>query len=273
MADVTFAYLYPAGVFDTDGHNNNVFDATDGVSLLGEVNGRIQVANMHSSFKIGAEHILPHQGKDVHSESSTQAAPFVDNMLSTDTDTAIGYVAIPGAQVKFYIAFARPWVEIVWQAYVHAFRFVGLFPLEASTKKVNLQAFIDGVPIPHTKCEIPITTVFDSSAGVYVDKMFSNEGGGAYVLSQSHLVPNIGVGYHTLEVRLWMEMSRTNENNYLIPRGSNPPIFGATFGTTAVGGYSTDWVGALAAVLGTGYPHDVFNRVTFGCRNVIVSEY
>jgi hypothetical protein len=273
MADVTFAYLYPAGVFDTAGHNNNIFDATNGVSLLGEANGRIQTANMHSSFKIGAEHILPHQGKDVHSESSTQAAPFVDNMLSTDEDVALGYVSIPGAQVKFYIAFARPWVEIAWQVYVHVFRFVGLFDDGHSYKGVNLQTFIDGVPIPHTKCEVPITTVFDSSTVGYVDRMFSNESGSAHVVAQSHLVPNIGVGYHTLEVRLWMEMSRTNENNYLIPRGSNPPLFPAAFGTGAVGGYGTDWTGALADVLGLGYPHDVFNRVTFGCRNVVVSQY
>lgn len=275
MADITLAYQYPAGTFSPSGHSQNVYDATDGVSLMGEANGRIQTANMLSGFVIRAEHILPGQCKEVFFESNLRAQPLVDNMLSTDSDTAVGYVAIPGVSVKRYFPFTRPVVEFAWQAYMHPFKFVGVLPGPVYTvKRANLITYFDGAQLLHTKCQVPVTTVYDSQAGGFVSVMYSNEGSAAYAIAQSHLETNVTAGYHTIELRLWMELSRTDSANYKLARGSNPPASSSTaWGTGGIGGYSSNWMAGVPLLLGTGYEHDVFNRVTFGIRNMIVSGY
>jgi hypothetical protein len=275
MSTIILPYVYGSGTtYSAEDHADNLHSLTSGASIFGELNGGLTIDNFDADFEILAEHIIPGHAKANHTEDGTKPVVIVDNMLSTSSEDDEAFVALPGCAIKFYSPFDREACFLSWQIYFHAYDFVGHLPSGVSFKDIVFMAFFDGMPLYSTRSRVPYSTYFHNN-GFGIDVMYSNEAQAAMVLTQSYMQSTVVAGYHTFEVRVWLERTRTNDENYQFFRGANyGNLISATvaFGTAAAaGGYATT---AFETGLTTaGFRHDVYNRLTVGVRNVIVTLY
>jgi len=276
MAVVALGYTYADGTqYVASDHMENLYSLTSGDSIFGELNGGLTTANFDAGFEILAEHIIPGHGKKSHADDATKPLVIVDNMLSSESEDDSAFMSIPGCGMKFYVAQDRPFALFTWQVFCHAYNFVSHFTSSITSKDVVFMTFFDGAPLYHTRTRMPYTT-FTNHNGVYTDDIYSNEAQGAMNFVQSHGEANITTGWHTIEVRIWLERTRTNSEAYKFFRGSNYGSILATAVTAgtsvAAGGFNTD-AAALALGYSGGYNHEIFNRLTIGVRNVIAVLY
>lgn len=273
MANVTLPYIYANGsAFDAALHSANMYSTTSGVSLLGEFNGGLTIDNFHSSFQLMPEHILPGHNEFILTENSTKPLVIVDNMVSTSSEDDIAFTGIPGAGKQFFCSSTRSTVEFSWQIYYHAFRFIGVFGGSFDKKAIVFMAFLDGAPIYSTRHKVAITTSIDATA--LPNTYGSNEAQGAQTFSQNYFANSLSAGFHSFEVRCWLERTNTDDTQYNFFRGTNVgTAYTLSAGSASVvGGYMSDYVAVYSAAA-AGYHHDVYNRLTLGVRNIIITQY
>jgi hypothetical protein len=249
-----------------------MYSTTSGVSILGEFNGGLTIDNFHSSFRLMPEHILPGHNEFILTENSTKPLVIVDNMVSTSSEDDIAFTGIPGAGKQFFCSSTRNTVEFSWQIYYHAFRYIGVFSGSFDKKSIVFMAFLDGAPIYSTRHKVAITSIINATTTP--NAYGSNEAQGAQTLSQNYFANSLSAGFHSFEVRCWLERTNTDETQYKLFRGTNVgTLYTVTAGRDdAVGGYMSDFQ-TIYATTTDGYHHDIYNRLTMGVRNIIVTQY
>lgn len=273
MANITLPYIYGNGsAYNATLHSANMYSTTSGASLLGEFNGGLTFDNFHSSFRLLPEHILPGHNEFILADNATKPLVIVDNMVSTSSEDDIAFTGIPGVGKQFFCSSTRATVEFSWQIYYHAFRYIGVFSGSFDQKSIVFMAFIDGAPIYSTRHKVAITTIINAT--VVPNTYGSNEAQGAQMLCQSYFANSLATGFHSFEVRCWLERTNTDDTQYNFFRGTNVgTVYTLTAGSLDVsGGYMSDFQSAYGAAA-AGYYHDIYNRLTMGVRNIIVTQY
>lgn len=102
MATIPTSYTPTDGaVFDTAGHNQNLYSATGSEGIYSESNGGLNDANLKTGFRILAEHILPNSMLFAAHREGHQTLHYYSDMMGSASGTK--YISVDA--VRFRLPF------------------------------------------------------------------------------------------------------------------------------------------------------------------------
>lgn len=221
MADITYGYIPADGVaFSISGWNTDVRSTTGGVSLLGEMNGRLSDANLAAGVTLPAGRYKPgevHVGA-VGSERTTR--DFYDSLFGADpTPGADAWLVVPGPAARFYLPWAADAVLCQAAAFLTNWRqreTTDPSPAGIVTggPEMYVRMAVDGSPLAHTRRPLPYTAYPANNPG-NADSMVSRVSVLTQHLDLVHLMTGVAAGWHS--VRLEILIPRTMGRETLVP--------------------------------------------------------
>jgi hypothetical protein len=86
MPTIIPSFTYTDGaVLDSEGHTQNVYDTASGRGIMSTANGGLDTANLHSSFKIHSEHIMPQTVLRTSNEFSLEPIDCFEDAFGANT--------------------------------------------------------------------------------------------------------------------------------------------------------------------------------------------
>jgi len=225
MAQVTYGWTPADGApFDIPGWNADVWSATPGVSLYGELNGRVQDANFDPAMRVLSHHIRPNEGHVSAQAGGTETLDFLDLLFGTDASTSEDddWLCIGTSGTRVYV----PWdaTAVVYSAACFATnqrQRETIDPAPATSEYAGPEMYIrmrvDGTGVPHTRRSFPYTyspSNFPGSAIGYTSR--------EAVLTQHFDLVHVATGgAHALQgwhdVALEVLIPKTQDQENLVP--------------------------------------------------------
>ena len=246
MADVNFVYTPADGVlFSVSGWNGDVRSTSGGVSIYGELNGRLSNANLASGEELGAWAFKPgepHMGAEA---GELVVRDYHDDLFGQDTS--------PGADSWLVVAGTALRVYVPWQAAAVMFNVSAFMThwrqretddstpavLVAGGPQIYVRMAVDGSPKSHTKRPLPYSAYPNTNPGAAGTMAYR-----VNVVPQHsdlvHMETSVAAGWHSVRLEV------------LIPRTTGKEDIKPLYDTT------------------TDVTHFVRHHVRVGCRRAMI---
>lgn len=303
MPTIIPSFTYVDGtVLDSEGHTQNVYDTASGRGIMSTANGGLDTANLHSSFKIHSEHIMPQTVLRTSNEFSLEPIDCFEDAFGANTSAgefSFGdapdrlWVPVPGCGLRFYVtaeAICLLRIGVFCHPFKVAYR-VDTDPDTTTAYDMAIALKLDGEVIPETKRPLPSTARYETAATAaktgFIDDVpsvldYSERPTAAWY--DFHSLQGLKAGVHDLQLCLYLE-------NVEISRESNSSSLGYdqfngntghvklerqrySFTTdqkvTTLAGAPTPVKESQYGLRATRRPHLLFQRATFGVRHARV---
>lgn len=164
-------------------------------------NGWLNTSSFDPDFLVRRQHIRPQQAVDPQSVGFRGTTHIYDNVCAKAEDFSNAHV-IPGCAITWYQRFPAAvclvnfgWWGSCWN--------LGPGVEAVPTHSVATKLYVDGTHVEHTRRAMP-KTVWQVPTGVY-DNFFIQEHYSTRLRAQHHLLQDLSVGWHTVEVRAFLE--------------------------------------------------------------------
>ena len=191
-------------------YNPATGDALDPVQLNEDLqvvhdtaNGWLNTSSFDAAFLARRQHIRPGQAISPQSVGFRGTTHIYDNVCAKAEDFSNAHI-LPGCSITWYQRFPARiclvnfgWWGSCWN----------LGPTAAvpgiPSHSVATKLYVDGTGIDHTRRAMP-KTVWQIPTGVY-DNFFIQEHHSTRLRAEHHLIENLTVGWHTVDVRAFLE--------------------------------------------------------------------
>jgi len=211
LPDIAYSYVPSDGdQLSPSGLNEDIYDTTAGASLLETTNGRIELANLASSFKVRTRMIQPWKVAQGHGAGSPRPSDHHQDVLGGGTQ----WLGVAAANITF----KQNWDASMAWMYCSAFGVPwrqrgGVLDDEdedgntrTTPPKILVRMHLDGAEVPHTNRGFPEDVFYSStrSFGTGYDYSFSRIQVSARWFQMFHQVPALSKGWHTLGMQLYV---------------------------------------------------------------------
>ena len=200
---------------DVSGLNLDLYSTPAGDSILETSNGGLENANLDPGFLFRKQHFR--RGEVIDASSAALRAPldYYDNLWE-GFEAPVNFVqGIPGACQTWHQRFPAGVAQVNFGIFTSLWR-VSEISAEDVPPIISTKLFIDGVAVDHTRRDMPVT-VFYENVGVGDIRYYISEAYSTRCRNQSHLLTGLSVGFHTAEVRVFVERvlaNTTGDRNY-----------------------------------------------------------
>lgn len=161
MGDITPPYTPTDGtVFNPSGWNGDFYSLTDGASVYGEMNGRIQDANFAAGQQVGARHVRPFEGFRSEFSGALETLDFHEPLFGSYYH-AKEFLPIPGASKRVYLPWSASAVVFRASCFVTNFRMrkgpAAGQDIVTAGPNMYVALFMNGALAAHTARRLPMT--------------------------------------------------------------------------------------------------------------------
>lgn len=212
MATVFVNYPYPTGQqLDPDGHNANIMSDTSGEGIMSEPNGGLDTSNLQSGFQVQREHIQPGAVVRGFAGNHMRELHYTDDAAWDYVDDEDAFVPIPGTVLRFHIPYDAAMAVLQWSFFVVPARINNDRNAadDAATPVIFLKAFWDGAELPNTLTRVAESEFLESGTTTWttapVYKAIKRDLRNARFVEVSAIVRNVTAGFHSLDMRVFMD--------------------------------------------------------------------
>jgi hypothetical protein len=217
MGIVNAAEFYPDGLkLDTAGHNQNIYTANPGIGIMSEPNGHLESVNLASTFELQTEHLTDESVHRSRYEGSFNKTDAYQGAFDRGDGSRYDifnapdehWIPVPGCGVRWYQHFNASAAVLMGQFFFNAYRvkFWGAEPPatidQLSRRGLGVALKVDGSVIDHSKRMLPSAVCYRAGTAI-------THGGRSPRTSMTwnlhHLLTNVSVGWHDVQLCLWME--------------------------------------------------------------------
>lgn len=260
MATIAPTYAYTTGaVLDINGHNANIYSETSGRSILGEVNGNLNIDNLAAAFAVTDYLVRPEEAVRVRSDYARDSIDYFSEAEGgptvADEAQREELINVAGCGLRFWIPYAAA-VVFNMGFFVNVFRLhygsetsqEVLANIDFGDIRLQLSVGVDGAApsiIQESKRGLPISARLDASSPYDLDGF---DEVASFYIDLHHTARTTGAGW--CDVHLRMLLSETD----------NPTTWQILRNIPKAGG------GGAKAITVT---HNIHNRVSFGIRHPV----
>lgn len=261
MATIAPTYAYTTGAtLDINGHNANIYSETSGRSILGEVNGNLNINNFSGgAFAVRDYLVRPEEAVRVRSDYARDSVDYFSEAESgpdvADENAREELINVAGCGLRFWIPYAA---VVVWNMgfFVNIFRIHrgrngnGEDTTDDSFGDIRIQLSVgidSGTPsvIQESKRGLPVSAELNT---VSPFSLTNYEEVGSFYIDLHHTSRTTGAGWVDLHLRLLLTEPADGLADSVL-RTLPKDIAGAARNTTA--------------------DHQIHNRVSFGIRHPV----